>query len=224
MTQLTLTREALHQLLKPTALFTSTDPLVPILGGVLVRFEGGKEATAWSTDRYTAALTRVEVTAEASGPITLLIHKDDIKQLLTMVKLPARGHERYAPVELTRNGTRLEVRAGVVGAQFELLDDTAYPTTIDRIFRDALDSTPGTPTAGFNAAYLARLKDVAAAYGNGAVKDLKITLGPNPRKPALATIGDHFLALFMPVGNGKYSHSELSDWNTFLSTPIKAAS
>lgn len=211
MTEIELTREGLHRLLKPASLFTSTEGMVPIIGCVLI--EGhGSNARAVATDRFSAAVTKTEA-LRVDEDFRALIHRDDVKQLLSMMK--KTGSDSRLPVTLSVEGEQLTASSFSVSATFRLHDVTAYPTSITKLCHSALTDEPTAAETAFDPALIGRLKEAAAAYGKD-VSVVKIRMGSARRKPMVATIGEDFLGVIMPRISPDYAHPEVDAWLTEL--------
>lgn len=210
--QIELTREALHRLLKPVALFTSSEAIVPIIGCVLI--EGrGNNARAIATDRFSAAVSKTEA-LRVDEDFRALIHRDDVKQLLSLMK--KTGSDSQLPVTLSVDGEQLTASSFGVSATFLLHDVTAYPTSITKLCCSALTDEPAASETAFDPALIGRLKEAATAYGKGA-KQVKVRMGSTRRKPMVATIGEDFLGVFMPRISPDYVHPEIDAWLAELS-------
>lgn len=210
MPKIEMHRDALHRLLKPIVIHTSDEKLSQTAAIRCVVVEGrGTYARAMATDRYTAAVCKTHV-HHADPDFRVAIDRDDVKQLLTMFK--AARHEAHLPLTLTADGLTLRVESGPAQASFALYPVENYPNVL-RIFHAALSSESTQTGQAFTPALIGKLKESAAAYGKSA-DTVKLSLGAGPTKPALATIGEDFIAVLMPrTPNGApVTFDELGSW------------
>lgn len=174
------------------------DQMLPVLCAVHFTAEAGALALT-TTDRFTVARDRIDgVTVTDAG--SFLLHTDDVKRLVALVKADKYGGVRFA----ADDAGNVTVTTYDGSATFRGLDGD-FPRT-DRIIANALDYTvpsgEDTPAQsgqmGVNMDHLARFATKNLARDRSEAKDtVRLTL-PTKNGGALAvTFSDHFVGIVM---------------------------
>lgn len=188
---LTLTIEQLHRLLKPTVLFTSSDDMLPVLNCVHITAEGG-QATAEATDRFKLGVSRLSE-VEVEGELGFLIHRNDVKALLSTFK--ATGRSRQSRLTLGVEGGVVTVRELDGRGTFACpTHDGDFPK-VQAFLRPALQVKPTLTEVCLDPTHFK-----AVCLAAEALKEINVVFRTpnNDRKATLAAVGENFIALVMP--------------------------
>lgn len=198
----------LDSLLEEAAAFTARDRAHPIAG---VRFERQSDhLVAIATDRFRLAVTRIG--AEFSGtshPGTFVLDAYSLKTFRTSVataKLSVPKSERpHRDVQLESDGNQLTVT--LPGLSFTLTTATGDGWPDWRgLFNKFTFGTTRT-RAVTNASYLADFRKPARSKSDR----MLVEFADSPNGPLRVTIGNHFVALLMPLDSGKHTPTTIHD-------------
>lgn len=200
----------LEALLEEAATFTARDRKLPISG---VRFERQQDnLVAVATDRFRLAITRIKATysgANHTEAWTLDAHAlRTFRTSVATAKLSVTVSERPTrDVQIEANGEEITVRLPGLSFTLTLANGEGWPD-----WRGLFDKfTYGTTRtrAVTNASFLADFRKPARA----ATDRLLVEFADAANGPMRITIGNHFVALLMPLDSLKDSpttiHQEL---------------
>lgn len=223
MNTLTITARALKALVAPVLPLAGKDDSLPVICAVLIETRG-EYVTATATDRFRFGICRDRLGVDDNDKPTMpptgwraLIPARDLRTILGFFKA-SRYFDPVLELAVDDQGERLTVTQGggldnIVGATLTVaLEQGSYPA-IETIARDALTATEAVSEQSFNAAFLGDFKH-ACRHGEPIV----VRFGAAPGKPAMVTVGEHFLGGIMPrtvVKEGGASYDR-GQWAEFL--------